>query len=313
VITERNTEHLLARLRFRHLQLLQTLAARGSLRAAAEALRQTQPALSKALHELEAMLGFPLFERTPRGLRPTPQGEVLVRGASLLIAELEHLRYEAGALQGRAQAVLRLGAPPFVALGLVPDLLAKLLQRQPPVFVRLTEERVPRLHELLRAGELDALLSTYSLEPEDAQGGRRLRREKLFDAANVVIAAPGWRGPRRPTWQALAGERWVLPGRGSFIRRLIEEMFLRQGLAAPQPIVESASPLTNAKLVAAGVGLSAVPETAAADAGLAGRIVQVKVTPRLPAAPVALVYRPETAGHPRISALREALELAAGL
>ena len=312
MITERNTEHLLARLRFRHLQLLQALAARGSLRAAAEALGQTQPALSKALHELEGMLGFPLFERTPRGLRPTPQGEVLVRGASLLIAELEHLRHEAGALQGRAQAVLRLGAPPFVALSLVPDLLAKLLQRQPPVLVRLTEERVPRLHELLRAGELDALLTTYALEPEDA-GGRRLRREKLFDAENVVIAAPGWRAPRRPTWKALAGERWVLPGRGSFIRRLVEEMFLRQGLAAPQPIVESASPLTNAKLVAAGVGLSAVPETAAADARLAGRIVQVKVTPRLPAAPVALVYRPETAGHPRISALRDALALAAGL
>lgn len=305
------TDHLLARLRFRHLQLLEALAARGSLRAAAEALRQTQPALSKALHEVEGMLGFPLFERTPRGLRPTLQGEVLVRGASLLIAELEHLRDEAGSLQGRAQAVLRLGAPPFVALTLVPDILAKLLQRTPPVFVRLTEERVPKLHELLRAGELDALLTTYSLEPEDAAGASRLRREKLFDAQNVIIAAPNWRGPRRPTWKALADERWVLPDRGSFIRRLIEEAFLREGLAAPQPIVQSASPLTNVKLVAAGVGLSAVPTTAAADARLAGRIVEVKVRPQLPAAPVALVYRPETASHPRIAALRDALRLAA--
>jgi DNA-binding transcriptional LysR family regulator len=311
VITVRNTDHLLARLRFRHLQLLEALAARGSLRAAAQALRQTQPALSKALHEVEGMLGFALFERTPRGLRPTLQGEVLVRGASLLIAELEHLRHEADSLQGRAQAVLRLGAPPFIALSLVPDVLGKLLERTPPVFVRLTEERVPRLHELLRAGELDALLSTYSLEPEDAPGDSRLRREKLFDARNVVIAAPGWRGPRRPTWKALAGEPWILAGRGSFIRRLIEEMFLREGLSAPQPIVQSASPMTNVRLVAAGVGLSAVPATAAADALLAGRIVQVQPRPKLPAAPVALVYRPETASHPRIAALRDALALGA--
>lgn len=305
------TDHVLARLRFRHLQLLEALAARGSLRAAAQALSQTQPALSKSLREVEGMLGLRLFERTPRGLRPTLQGEVLVRGASLLIAELGHLRHEADSLQGRAQAVLRLGAPPFVALELVPAVLGKLLQRTPPVFVRLTEERVPRLHELLRAGELDALLTTYSLEPEGAPGARRLRREKLFDAANVVIAAPNWRAPRRPTWKALAGEPWILPDRGSFIRRLVEEIFLREGLAAPQPIVQSVSPLTNVKLVAAGVGLSAVPATAAADAQHAGRIAQVKVRPQLPAAPVALVYRPETASHPRIAELRHALELAA--
>lgn len=303
------TDHVLARLRFRHLQLLEALAARGSLRAAGQALHQTQPALSKSLREVEGMLGFALFERTPRGLRPTLQGEVVVRGASLLIAELAHLRHEADSLQGRAQAVLRLGAPPFVALSLVPDILAKLLQRTPPVFVRLTEERVPRLHELLRAGELDALLTTYSLEPDDAPGGSRLRREKLFDTANVVIAAPNWRAPRRPTWKALAGERWVLPDRRSFIRRLIDEMFLREGLAAPQPIVQSVSPLTNVELAAAGVGLSAVPATTAAAARLAGRIVQVKVRPQLPAAPVALVYRPETASHPRIAALRDALQL----
>jgi len=307
VKTFRNTDTLVSRLRFRHLQLLQTVAATGSLRAAAQVMHQTQPALSKALREVEDMLGFALFERSPRGLRASPRGEVMVRGASLLLAELRHVRDEVA--QDRAQAVLRLGAPPFVAQNLVSSVLRSLLGQRPPVHVLLTEQRVPQLVRLLREGELDALLTTYASEPLGTMRRERLRYEKLFDADVVVIAASAWRAPRPVTWRGLAAERWILPDPGSYIRRLAEDMFLRGGVAPPEPLIESTNPLTSAQLVAAGLGLAVVPAPAAAAMLSARRIRRVDVRPSIPSAPVVLVSRAESYSHPRVALLRAAVGL----
>lgn len=67
-------QRLLSRLRFKHLQLLLALHQGGSLRAAASLMHLTQPALSKALGEIEAAFGVTLFLRNARVLEPTAQG-----------------------------------------------------------------------------------------------------------------------------------------------------------------------------------------------------------------------------------------------
>ena len=221
------------RLRFRHLQLVAALQASGSLRAAADQLHQTQPALSKALKEIEDIFGFPLFERSARGVRATEQGRVVIRGAAPLLAELAHLQDEAIEARGAA-ALLRVGATPFVALSLLPQVFNRLLQRVPPVHPRLTEESAPRLHRALLAGELDALVSTYSSEPIELEGGARLRYEKLYDVDIAVIAPKRHplAGVRRATWGQLAVERWILPPRSASLRRMIEERFLRRDCTA---------------------------------------------------------------------------------
>ena len=115
---------LASRLRFRHLQLLVALRDHGSLHAAAEALSLTQPSLSKMLKEIEVSFGRPLFERSARGVAPTPAGAVVLHGAALLLDELERLGREASAEP--PAMLLRLGAPPFLALTVVPQLLLRL-------------------------------------------------------------------------------------------------------------------------------------------------------------------------------------------
>src|SRR5437868_6925656 len=87
--------HLLSRLRFRHLQLIAVIERSGSISASAAVLNVTQPALSKALKEVEALLGFRLFDRGARGLQKTVQGEIVMHGAILLLRELAHLHAEA--------------------------------------------------------------------------------------------------------------------------------------------------------------------------------------------------------------------------
>lgn len=286
------------------------LSRTGSLRAAAAELHQTQSALSKALREAEAMLGGPLFERTGRGLRPLPEGHVAVRGAALLMSELAHLQEEVLATRGGAQAVLRVGAPPFVALSVLPPALDVLVGRSPPVQVRLLEERVPRLYEALAAGRLDALVTTVLADAPELQGAG-LRHENLLEAEIAVIAPA--RHPlaraRTVTWAKLSAERWVVPGRDAFVRRLVDEMFLRAGAPAPVALVESTNPLTNVRLVACGIGLSCVPAPAAREAERAGSVRRLRVAPAIAPVPVALVTRGDS--NPRVAALREALAGAA--
>lgn len=304
--TDPDTERLVTRLRFRHLRLITELRRGGSLRAAAQALNLTQPALSKALGELEGAFGFALFTRTARGVAPTARGEVAVRGAEMLLAELAHLRIEAAA-GGSVAAVVRVGAPPFVAQGYLPAVLARLAQRDPPVRVNLLEERVPLLLEALASGQLDALVTSYPAQMPEL-GGVQLQFEKLFDAEFFVIAPPGHplTRARQVGWQRLAAEPWVMPAPTSMLRRLIDQGFLQAGLVPPVPIVESTSPVTNVQLVAAGLGLSAAPAATVRHELAIGRVKRVRVAPAIAPGPVALICRAGVA-NPRVELLRKAL------
>jgi LysR family transcriptional regulator of abg operon len=297
--------HLVARLRFRHLQLLVELRKGGSLRAATVVLNLTQPALSKALNEIEGAFGFPLFVRGARGMTPTPRGEIAIRGAALLLEELAHVGAEASA--DPAETVLRIGAPPFLAQAYLPAVLVRLVQGNARVRVQLQEERVPRLLQRLLDGRLDALITSYPTELPEA-AGQALRYEKLFDADFTVIASPNHPlvRARRVSWQRLAEEPWVMPVPNSMVRRTMDEVFSRAGVLMPVPVIESTSPVTNLRLVAAGVGLSAVPTTTVHAALVLGEVKRIHAHPAIPPAPVALITR-STPENPRLVLLRRAL------
>lgn len=304
--TSMETRRLVARLRFRHLQLLVDLQRGGSLRAAAAMHNLTQPALSKALHEIEGAFGFALFVRSARGLAPTPRGEVAIRGAALLLQELAHVGAEASAEP--TLTLLRIGAPPFVAQGYLPETLKRLFASN-VVRVQLIEERVPLLVQSLLEGRLDALVTSYPTEMSEA-AGQQLHYERLFDADFAVIAPFGHplARARKVDWQRLATEPWIMPAASSMVRRMMEEVFRREGVVAPLPVIESTSPVTNVRLVAAGLGLSVVPGAVLRAAQGAGAVKQVRVQPPVPSNPVALIYR-AAPRNPRVVLLRQVLGL----
>lgn len=302
--------HLAARLRFRHLQMLLALQRCGSLRGAADALSLTQPALSKALGEVEAMLGLALFTRTARGLTPTAAGLATIRSAGWMLAELEHARREA--LDGaQATAIVRVGAPPFVAQTFLPGVFQRLRQCDPPVRIELLEERVPALVKALDAGELDALITSYPT-PTPRAAAAALRYENLFDAEYAVIAPTGHplTRARRVDWHRLAREPWIMPAWSSMVRRALEDAFMRAGATPPTPVIESTSPITNLSLVAAGLGVGMVPASCLRMASSSPQQVgRVRVAPMIPPGPVALIYRARNR-NARVDLLRAALDLA---
>lgn len=76
------------RLRQRHLVLLENIARHGTLTRVAAATGISQPAATKALAELEAIFGAPLFLRTGRGMQPTPLGELALVRARRMQSDL---------------------------------------------------------------------------------------------------------------------------------------------------------------------------------------------------------------------------------
>jgi len=131
-------------MRLQDLRLLLTLAETGTLRACAERLHVTQPALTKALKQLEAELGTALFFRTAKGMRLAPAGEVLAARAMNVMRELDHAREEVASLTQSVQSTVTLGVSPAAAIVLAPGAIARLRSRWPQVKVRVVDALYPK-------------------------------------------------------------------------------------------------------------------------------------------------------------------------
>jgi LysR family transcriptional regulator for metE and metH len=149
------------RLDVRDLQVVLALASSGSTAGASSFLHLTQSAVSRALLLAESKLGARIFERTPRGLRPTPAGERLLRGAGLLIAQLVELEDSAREPDAPPRRV-RLVCECYTAYRWLPSALTRLRGRLPRLDVTLAIEHTRDPVAALVANEVDVALLTTS-------------------------------------------------------------------------------------------------------------------------------------------------------
>lgn len=195
-------------MRLQQLHLLLSIAHTGSLRASAEALNVTQPALTKALKQLEEELGTPLVTRSAKGVRLAPAGELLAARAATVVRELDRAREEVEWHTHHAQAVVTVGVSPAAALMLAPPAVARFQSRWPQVRVRLVDALYPTALTQLRSGELD-----LALGPLPAIGlGRDLEARALIDSPELIAARAGHPLARSTRLDDLADARWVLTG-----------------------------------------------------------------------------------------------------
>src|SRR3954465_1287888 len=138
--------YIRANVKPRHLQLLVALDDFRNTGRAAGHLNISQPAVSKALGELQRGLGVKLFERTARGVRPTAYGECLVSHARAILDEFARAREELRGLQSGITGKVRLGALSATVHTLIPRTLA------------LLKGRAPSINVFVREGPLEALL-----------------------------------------------------------------------------------------------------------------------------------------------------------
>jgi DNA-binding transcriptional LysR family regulator len=251
-------------MRFVHvsqLEVFRVVAGLGSVTAAAQTLGYTQSAISRQIGALESELGAKLFDRLPRGVRLTDEGQAALRHVDVIVERLAAVRSDLHALRDLEAGRLRIGAFPTANAALVPNALTRFTAAHPGVTVSLVEGLTPAHLNRLRAGDLDLALATnYPGRPLDDNGIEFAAL--LDDPLLVAVPRDHWlAGRKRVRLAELAGESWVAGSRE--VSDTLLAACLRSGF---QPRIDFVVAEWMAKLgmVAAGVGITLVSSLAAA-------------------------------------------------
>lgn len=234
-------------LTIRQLRIAAAIGDAGSLVGAAALLNVTQPTISKALHELEAIVGSELFERTRRGVVPTIFGIALVRHAKLLISQLRHASEELADLKDGTGGRVVVGTLLAASARLLPGAIAKLRRDRPRLSIQVIEGTNDVLIPALRSGDIDVVvgrLSEHRTSPD-------LRHEVLLSEGACVVVRAGHplAASQRPRLADLASCDWILPRAETTLRRQIDKDFSDAGMRPPTSVIASVSFLTNRQLL----------------------------------------------------------------
>src|SRR5215475_3301535 len=142
----------------RRLRLLRELARRGTITAVAEALSYSPSAVSQQLAALEKETGVRLLEPAGRRVRLTPQADLLVAHAQVLLEDMERAEAALARSLSETAGTLRVAAFQTAVLALVPHTLSQLARQHPSLRVEVTELEPELALPALIAGEFDLVL-----------------------------------------------------------------------------------------------------------------------------------------------------------
>jgi len=125
------------RLKLRDLHVLSAVVQWGSMAKAAQHLTVSKPVVSAAIADLERTIGVRLLDRTRRGVEPTIYGRALLKHGTVAFDALKQGIKEIEFLADPTVGELRIGCPEWIAAGLLPVIIDRLLQKHPG-------DRVPR-------------------------------------------------------------------------------------------------------------------------------------------------------------------------
>ena len=237
----------------RHLKIFAAVYRHSSITRAAEALHLAQPSVSLAVKELENYYGIRLFERLGRRITPT-EGGTAFYGYAIHIVSL-FAEMETRMRNWDAFAALRVGTSITIGVSLLPGLIQAYQKRVPGVEVRAEVRKSAEIEQMLLHNEIDlGLIETQPQSPE-------LVAVPFQENFLRAIVWPGHPlcGKAAVSLQALAQSPFLVREPGSAERNILEAYFAMEGLPL-RPVWESASTQALVKAVAAGLGVSILPE-----------------------------------------------------
>ena len=161
------------------------LASAGSTAGASASLHLTQSAISRALTQAEERVGVQLFERSSRGLSPTPAGARLLAGAPLVLQQLHALEL-ATTTPAREPKRVRLVCECYTAYRWLPSAITNLRACWPDLQLEVRSEHTREPIAALLSGKIDLALLTTGVLPK----GQGLREEPLFSDEVVFVLSP---------------------------------------------------------------------------------------------------------------------------
>ena len=232
------------------------VAEQRSFSIAAQHLHLTQPAVSKRIATLEALLGYQLFDRMGRNIHLTEAGYRLLPRAQNILAEIEETRRAMADLSGEVVGNLRVATSHHVGLHRLPPLLRIFASRYPNVNLQFDFLDSEQSHERVLRGDCELAVVTLAPKAPD-----NLKLEMIWqDPLAFVTARDNQFSDNRATLQQLSQQPAILPDLNTFTGRLVKACFdhhrLNLRLSMATNYLE-----TIKMMVSVGLGWSVLPES----------------------------------------------------
>jgi LysR family hydrogen peroxide-inducible transcriptional activator len=273
-------------LTLRQLRYFDALARHLHFGRAADAVSVSQPALSMQIRELEATLGIALVERQPNAVRLTEQGREIARRAARILSDtrdlLDYGRHAGEVLTGS----LRLGIIPSIAPYLLPRVLPALTEAYPNVDLQVRETLTQGLLSELAQGNLDVILAALPLEGSDIES------RALFDDRFLLAVRnrPDLDERTRIAPSSIDGSTLLLLEEGHCLRD--QALNYCEGVRPEGRSTFGATSLSTVmQMVAAGYGVTLLPELCASVEVRDDRVSLLRFTDPQPQRSVGLAWR----------------------
>lgn len=249
----------------RHLRIFVEVYRRENVTHAAEHLHMTQPAVTRAVRELEQYYGVHLFERMYRHLSPTEAGRRLYSQALPLLDDFD--RIEIGLRDWDALGIIRVGATVTLGGTVLPALIRQFSARNPGIELRVTVANGDTLAAALCENRLDlALMESVPASPD-------LHTEKIGSDFLCAVMAPDdpLAAGETVTLEQISRVPLLVREWGSTARAVLQNAMTERGL--PMSIAwESISTEALLRAAAEGLGVAVVPESRVREAIAAGTV-----------------------------------------
>lgn len=248
------------RLRLRDLETLVAVVQAGGMRKASVELHLSQPAVSKAMRELEDALGLKLLERGRRGVEATPFGAALVRRSKALIDDVQTALRELADLADPEAGEVHLGAMETLQAGVVAAAAQVQLKRHPRMRLFFELGQSPDLiNHFLPQRLVDAVIARpmSTTLPAEVEG------ETLFHDQLRVAVGPEHPLARRrkPKLENLLDEHWILSRNEVMPGTPVPVAFAQAGLPFPERVITSGSINMRQNMLASGRFVTCVPHS----------------------------------------------------
>jgi DNA-binding transcriptional LysR family regulator len=266
------------RLTLRDLNVLMTVAKCGSMGKAALQLSVSQPAISKAVADLEHALGVRLLDRSAHGIEPTIYARALIERGAIAFDELKQAIKHVEFLAHPTSGELQIGSTIAIATGFISAVLDRLSRQYPDIVFHVLSGEASAIYRALEERRLDVVILPMLV----TSVGEHLRADVLYEEPLVVVAGARspWSRRRRIELAELTNAVWTLPPLDSLYGAVVVQAFRAHGLDVPRTTVfTSTTPLRNA-LLASGRFLSIVQGSVAKFSGLKVLPVDLPTTRR---------------------------------
>ena len=253
----------------------------GSIRGAARQLDMSQPALSRALQQLEEELGVQLMDRSGRGVTPTAAGSAFLSRARVAEAELRKAAEEAKNMVGDSTRLLALGVSPVGASLLLPELAIALQRLHPKTRIRILETTPSALLSLVRDEVMDVAVTQRTRIHLDAG----LDYRPLAEIQMRIAVRPGHpllaktRKKGGCSLRDSAGASWLYMTAHDSSDDIVSRSFIASGLPVPLPAVHCGSYFVALDLLASTDMVGVLPPALLRSCMHSGQLLELVLAP----------------------------------